>query len=176
MDTTEMEMILSDQTIAWNRDRQNLDKFDPQLEVRMLTEEAMEFFQARTYEHMLQEYADFIFVKDGTYAKYYGQGNPGLTMFQTGVEAFASLDKWCKGTETHMLKCLTDKAIKEGFFQDDIPKHIVFSRSCVVAANNAKPIKKIDGKVIKGDKHQDPLNDIERFINQKRQEAGLCSK
>lgn len=58
--------------IAWNRKRNKL-RFDPNLEMKMLSEEFNEFLMAETLPHMIQEFCDIQFVFGGTMAKYYAQ-------------------------------------------------------------------------------------------------------
>ena len=59
------------QIVRWNRERNGL-ALNIDTEVKMLTEEANEFFMAETKEDRLREVADFTFVWIGTLAKCLG--------------------------------------------------------------------------------------------------------
>lgn len=158
-----LSLDLKYRTVEWNRARGTLEVFDPMLELRMLTEEANEFYHAETYPHMLQELADFIFVADGTDAKYRAQKDQSITMFMTGAEAYETLSSWVSKTAYEMYLVLKGKAVACGVFSGDVIADLEYARSCVVTANESKPNKKVEGKVVKGDRI-DPLPLIEEYI------------
>lgn len=141
----------------WNFDRNNTN-FDMELEINMLAEEAQEFKEGvvdylnaikgidkeailNAKVEMVDAYADFAFVYQGTLFKALG------TMVDlSGV--LVTLD--------YMEAMLKDANIS--------PMVMDSAFDAVVAANEAKGTQKIDGKIQKGDDWVDPKARIRMYL------------
>jgi len=148
--------------VAWNRDRGLLKTFDPVLELRLLTEEAKEFFNAETFSHMLVEYADFVFVKTGTKAKRYCNSFPS-SFFKSDYANFKALMDWAEEVESEMISILASKAEREDF-KVDLETAIHLALSVVIDNNNKKGSEKVNGKVVKSDNQYKPEEVLEKLI------------
>jgi hypothetical protein len=150
--------------IKWNRERNLLDNFNPNLEAKMLSEEAREFFFASEVEHMLQEAADFIFVKTGTVAKYFAQESEGVQKLLTDYDHFKQLSDWMES----MIDCMVE-ILESKYVECNLPIHFVtsdlsFALRFVCEANEAKGKEKVDGKVVKGDTYVSPIKRIKKYL------------
>lgn len=154
-----MTKSITERIIKWNKARNGL-AFDPNLEMRMLSEEANEFYHAETFAHKLQEYADFLFVWEGTKAKYYSQKHKGMVNMLSGYEGFYKLRMWKFSIQSEMEKLLFDKLTHtERFIYTNM------ALDAVITANEAKTSEKDEnGKVIKGDNYVSPLSVIEAYL------------
>jgi len=150
-------------TVKWNRDRGLLDKFDPKLELKMLSEEAQEFYAAETLAHMLAEYADFLFVLDGTKAKFGSQVISSHIDIDLRVKTYNDIMSWAGKVMSDMHNCLS--SVLDGH-RHELNGLINMARSHVISCNNLKGLKKNeDGKIQKNDKHVDPKDLIEAELD-----------
>ena len=155
-----MEGIIN-QIIRWNRERNGL-ALNIDTEVKMLTEEANEFFMAETKEDRLREAADFVFVWRGTSAKCLSGRCKDWQSIMSRKGFFDCIRKWVDVVTDAMTEML----------EEDGTYHL-WPRvlEIVTKANLAKPkTKNVDGKVIKGDDYIDPIEEIKQLIK----EEGLC--
>jgi hypothetical protein len=137
----------------WNYNRDNIN-FDPELELRMLTEEAQEFkdgmlmlakadaessYDAAIVE-LVDAWCDYQFVMSGSIFKYLGSDIPfDWDSIRTQERyMFTILNKQLGIDEATLNICL----------------------DCVITANEAKGTKKIKGKIQKGDTWRDPKDTI----------------
>ena len=155
-----MEGIVN-QIIRWNRERNGLD-FNADTEVKMLTEEANEFFMAETKEDRLREAADFAFVWIGTAAKCLGGRCKDRKSLMLRKDFFDDIKEWVDVETEEMAEVM----------EEDGTYHLVpRALEIVTKANFAKPrTKNVDGKVIKGDDYIDPIEEIKQILK----EEGLC--
>ena len=159
-----MSTVIEERILRWNKERGFLDgNFDPNLELKMLSEELHEFMVAEEYAHMLQEAADFIFVAFGTAAKHNAVIFKSAAQFDLHMEGYSKLADWIKESTKTMHERLTEAA-PEGYhnlWSDHLSKAFLF----VTEANEAKPTTKDeDGKVIKGDDYVSPLARIREYL------------
>jgi hypothetical protein len=150
--------------IDWNRDRNSLI-FDPNMEIQMLSEEAREFMLATNLVDRLHEYCDFIFVAVGTFAKLVGDSSFGGVHPQSVLNArsFINLLKEFIQDNYHMMDqmLLGELAtIHNGYDYNDVRRIIDEALTIVVEANEAKPLTKTEGKVIKGPDYVSPRTQI----------------
>jgi len=149
--------------VNWNRERGLLDKgFDPLLEMKMLSEEAREFFLAETLEHKLAEYADFLFVQFGTEAKYYASLIESTTMFSMERDRFLQLQDWMYDTQESMYSTLASEFSLKG--REDLEECVRKALLIVIGCNNLKGTKTKDGKVVKNKEHINPVDKIAEVI------------
>ena len=155
-----MEGIVN-QITRWNRERNGL-ALNIDTEVKMLTEEANEFFMAETKEDRLREAADFKFVWIGTVAKCLGGCYKDWQSLMSRKGFFDYIKGWVDA-ETEVMT----KVLEEDGTYHLLPRVL----EIVTKANLAKPkTKNVDGKVIKGDDYVDPLEEIKQILK----EEGLC--
>jgi len=151
----------------WNYKRNNT-KFDPELETRMLAEEAQEFkdgmvqFMALEGQdevgevgeveiiaaivEMVDAWADYQFVMQGSIFKYLGYD----TKFDWDS---------IRTQERYMFNVLTKDC--------EIPAEVLdICLEAVIEANNAKGTKKVDGKIQKGYDWRDPKDTIRGILNE----------
>lgn len=161
--------MFKNEIVEWNRERGLLDKFDPALEIKMLSEEAREFYNAKTFEHKLCEYADFLFVREGTMAKYHCQTGQTTASFSFSRDAFVQLMEWTVEVQDNMLALLVEE------FENnidslsssrigDMTDCLSFALNAVVINNNLKGKTKVDGKVQKSPDQLDPVQRVKEFI------------
>lgn len=156
---------LIERVIKWNRDRGLLEKFDPALEIKMLSEEAKECQLAEEPAHALQEYCDFLFVGIGTEAKFRAQAYPSTMTFLLAQENHEVLFKWQEDTGEYLL------ARVEAMLPQQVPfgKAVKAALEIITEANEAKGKKKNkDGKVVKNTNHVDPLIKIREYLEDYR--------
>lgn len=141
--------------VEWNLARNDL-KFDPNLEIRMLSEEANEFFTAKTPADRLREYADFCFVEFGTIAKLAAKKYANIAQWQHEWVHSRDLFKWCEAQHASMQEIL----------REDQTLHLATEAIAIItAANQAKSAQKsADGKVVKGSSYSDPIEQIRNLI------------
>ena len=155
-----MEGIVN-QIVRWNRERNGL-AFNIDTEVKMLTEEANEFFMAETKEDRLREAADFKFVWVGTLAKCLGGRCKNELDFMSRKSFLEDIEAWADAEEEAMSEMLDEDGTRHM-----LPRAL----EIVTRANLAKPkTKNSDGKVIKGDDYVDPIEEIKQII----EEEGVC--
>ena len=155
-----MEGVVN-QIIRWNRERNGL-AFNIDTEVKMLTEEANEFFMAETKEDRLREAADFKFVWVGTLAKCLGGRCKNELDFMSRKSFFDDIKEWADSEE---------EAMSEVLEEDGTNYLLPRALEIVTKANLAKPkTENADGKVIKGVDYVDPIEEIKQII----EEEGLC--
>lgn len=153
--------MLKARTVKWNRDRGLLDKFDPKLELKMLSEEVKEFYLADSIPHRLAEYADFIFVLDGTKAKFACKLQRPFD-FDFELEGFKKILDWATILQRDMYELLVDSIDAS---RPEIAQMIAYARGCVVKCNELKGTKKKDGKVVKNKVHVDPTDMIREWLD-----------
>lgn len=150
-------------TVKWNRDRGLLNKFDPKLELKMLSEEAKEFYEAETIAHMLAEYADFQFVLDGTKAKFGSQVISSHIDIDLRVKTYNDIMSWAGKVMSDMHNCLS--SVLDGH-RHELNALINMARGHVISCNNLKGLKKNEeGKIQKNEKHVDPKDLIEAELD-----------
>jgi hypothetical protein len=177
-----MDPQIVERIIKWNYKRNQLN-FDPSLEVKMLSEEAREFYEAVALgdsAHILAEWADFHFVSYGTYAKYHAQPIESIVMFEVGVEKWEKLDAWIYNTseqldtilDGHFANMQTGQTVRSGGLNivqgnGGSLRHMKqVALETVTECNEAKGTRKNpDGKIEKGPKHQDPVELIRERLN-----------
>jgi hypothetical protein len=148
--------------VKWNQERGLLSKgFDPALELKMLSEEANEFYNADSFEHRLCEYADFKFVKAGTIAKNHAQTGLSITMFENFRARFVQLMEWSEEVEANMVSLLlSEKAFldRDGTLAGRRFEELVdLALTIVITNNDYKGGKKdADGKVVKAERQIKP--------------------
>ena len=154
--------------IKWNRDRGLLDKgFDPLLEMRMLSEEAREFYLADTFEQQLAEYADFLFVSYGSTAKYGANRPESVALFEVERKGYKILSEWMDEMIQEMHTVLESEysMIKLRFkTHKHLDTLINFALEIVINCNERKGKITIDGKVQKDENHIDPKNIIKEYL------------
>ena len=155
-----MEGIVN-KIVRWNRERNGL-ALNIDTEIKMLTEEANEFFMAETKADRLREAADFKFVWVGTLAKCLGGRCKNELDFMSRKSFLEDIEAWADAEEEAMAEML----------EEDGTRHMLpRAFEIVTRANLAKPkTKNSDGKVIKGDDYVDPIEEIKQLI----EEEGLC--
>lgn len=151
-------MTKTERIISWNKSRNGLE-FDPNLEVRLLSEEASEFYLANSYGHKLQEYADFLFVWEGTKAKFNATTYKSHVNFVKASRFFEEVKRWVNSLKTDMHNILLTMEPRKA--QDDIE----FAILAVIKANENKPNKKDKGgKIVKGENYISPLEVINTYL------------
>lgn len=160
MDHSHEGTTLQERIIEWNRMRNNLE-FDPSLEVRMLSEEASEYFMATDPAHKLQEAADFFFVFTGTQAKFRATKFETITLFSIAEKGWRQLEAWMQETKDDIVGDLSGILGK--------PKNkttwiITAALKIVTDANEAKPLAKEEGKTPKGEDYVSPLERIRKEL------------
>jgi len=144
------------QIARWNYKRNNTN-FDPELELRMLSEEAQEFkdgmlmyFEGNTSDRldaiieMIDAWADYQFVMQGSIFKYLGS-DKSFDWYSIKVQ------------EKYMYSILTDTLGLD-------PEMLNASLQAVIDANNAKGTEKVNGKIQKGPDWVDPKATIKQFL------------
>ena len=150
-----------ERVIKWNRDRGLLGTFDPNLERKMLSEEAREFYLAETLEHKLAEYADFLFVLEGTKAKYIC--NSGINNeFFNAYEVYKGIERWASDLIQEMDSVLQSMYVMLGSNK----RHNDVALACRVVCdcNELKGVEKISGKIVKGVNYVNPVTVISKLI------------
>ena len=160
-------MNLNHLIVKWNQERGLLNKgFDPALELKMLSEEANEFYNAYSFEHRLCEYADFKFVKAGTIAKNHAQVGLSTTMFENHRERFIQMMEWAEEVEDNMFYLLlTEYRASDRLFTMGFEALVNLALATVIANNNLKgKNKNADGKVIKAENQKSPEYILKELI------------
>lgn len=154
-------------TVKWNRDRGLLDNYDPSLELRMLSEEAKEFYAAETLAHMLAEYADFQFVLDGTKAKFGSQVISSHIDIDLRVKTYNDIMSWAGKVMADMYNCLSSVLDEHRHgHRHELDGLINMASSHVISCNNLKGLKKDEeGKIQKDENHVDPKDLIEAELD-----------
>ena len=150
-------------TIKWNRDRGLLNNFDPKLELKMMSEEAAEFYAAETPAHMLAEYADFQFVLDGSKAKFGSQVIESHLDLDLRVKIYNDMMTWASKVQSDMRSCLAS------VFQpnpSEVNRLIDMARGLVIKCNFMKGEKKnAEGKIVKNEEHINPTDLIQAELD-----------
>jgi NTP pyrophosphatase (non-canonical NTP hydrolase) len=160
-----MDKPVGERIVQWNWERNGL-QFDPSLEIKLLSEEAHEFYEALASgdsAHILAEWADFYFVAYGTYAKYHAQPIDSIVMFEVGAEKWKKLDTWMTEVGEQM-----DHILDEHFA--DHPGSVRTMKQValetVTECNELKgTTKNADGKVVKGKNHKNPVELIRERLS-----------
>jgi hypothetical protein len=155
---------------AWNHDR-DCNEFDPVLESRMLIEEYHEVLTAPTCADILQEYADMLFVFQGTkYKLYQSDYYPNL------LEEFHLIINAADGYIRHAMHII-DERFLEYYGLEELPEDInelhLASLDAVITANELKPTERVNGKIVKGDKYVSPRAKIEELVEAWERKHGL---
>ena len=154
--------------VKWNRERGLLKTFDPQLELRMLSEEAAEFYAAETFEHRLVEFADFQFVKSGTIAKNHAQKIESPTVFGMSRSHFIELMEWAEEVEANMVSQLSGEyqAMAANGTQPTYELHTVLTIALAVVIDNNefKGKKTVGGKVVKSPDQKKPEVELKEIL------------
>jgi len=158
-----MDSDIKVRIVKWNRDRGLLGGFDPAFELKMLSEEANEFYAAESLAHMMAEYCDFLFVSGGTKAKYYSQKLESLSLFSLAREGWVELQDWINEVRDDMAILLYNKFNYK--YEDGYDDAVYFAMNTVIANNELKGSKKINGKIVKSANHIDPVITIEKYLN-----------
>lgn len=146
--------------IEWNRERNDL-AFDPRLEVKMLSEEAREFFTAPNVVERLREYADFMFVWTGTQAKYFAR--KCVSPLELHSKDFQELREWAENTKEFMEDVLRG----ELNYPPNFYKILNEALKAVTAANQAKGTEKdAFGKIKKGPNYISPTETIQKLLEE----------
>lgn len=158
--------MFKNEIIEWNRERGLLDNFDPELEIKMLSEESREFYKAGAFAHKLCEYADFLFVREGTMAKYHCQIGQTTASFSFGRDAFVQLMEWTEEVQDNMLACLVEAYDLEKLHDriSGFEQCVYLALSFVVENNKSKGKKTDGGKVIKIKDHIRPEVLLKEFL------------
>lgn len=149
-------------TVKWNRDRELLNLYDPKLELKMLSEEAKEFYEAETLAHMLAEYADFLFVLDGTKAKFGSQLITSHIDIDMRLSIYGHILDWADVVKQDIESCLASAL---GGNYHEIGGLVSMARGHVIACNNLKGMKKEGGKIVKNKEHVDPVDLIQMDLD-----------
>ena len=151
--------MLKELTVAWNRDRGLLEHFDPKLELKMLSEEAKEFYEAETLAHKLAEYADFQFVLDGTKAKFGSQIIESHLDLDLRMQTYKDMMSWASNIQIDMRSCLLSMIEP---YKENLNGLVDMARRIVIRNNGMKGKKKnADGKVVKCEHQLDPKDVIQ---------------
>lgn len=148
--------------VKWNRDRGLLDNYDPSLELRMLSEEAREFYMAETLAQMLAEKADFEFVLHGTKAKFGSQRLSSHIDMPLYIETYTNIIDWAEIVAKDMDRCL-ESAL--GPMCHEISGLIRIALDVVIQCNNLKGKNKSEGKIIKIENPPDPVDLIQEQLD-----------
>lgn len=148
--------------VKWNRDRGLLDNYDPSLELRMLSEEAREFYMAETLAHMLAERADFEFVLYGTQAKFGSQKISSHVDMPLYTSTYTDIIDWAEAVAEDMDRCL-ESAL--GPMCHETAGLIRLALDVVVQCNNRKGKNKSAGKVVKIENPPDPVALIQEQLD-----------
>ena len=148
--------------VKWNRDRGLLDNYDPSLELRMLSEEAREFYMAETLAHMLAERADFEFVLHGTKAKFGSQKLSSHIDMPLYMDTYTDIVDWAEVVAEDMDRCL-ESAL--GPMCHEIAGLIRLALDVVVQCNNRKGKNKSEGKIVKIENPPDPVALIQEQLD-----------
>ena len=158
-----MEITSTIKEIAdWNMARNNLI-LDTGLEESMLEEEFNEFIVAETIEDMVDAYADFTYVLEGSRAKYLSCGVPLPEM----VTWWERVEDWATQCNNYMFQVLLEHFYKTWGMEEDEVEHLMSDvLHVVIEANKAKTEDKdIKGKVVKGTEWVDPSLVITEVIS-----------
>lgn len=153
--------MLKEMIIKWNRDRGLLETFDPDLERRMLSEEAREFYMADTFPKKLAEYSDFVFVLEGTKAKYGCNAGTKTESFNS-YEEYKELMAWAKNLQDEMFIILDRIRFRANL--KNIGDIMTLSLTYVCECNELKGLDKSNGKIVKNADYIDPATLIAKRI------------
>lgn len=164
----DMQPSLERRIIAWNRDRNGL-KFDMDLELKMLKEEAQEFFESTTFYNMLREYSDFRFVWTGSQAKHLAASAPNnVTAFTMQREQWAEVQAYARDVLSQMFNILLEQFFVFGVDHTElIHKLLEDCLEAVVSANENKGTERDEnGKVKKGPNYVAPDKRIQDILRE----------
>ena len=151
--------MLKELTVKWNRDRGLLENFDPKLELKMLSEEAAEFYAAETLAHKLAEYADFQFVLDGTKAKFGSQIIESHLDLDLRIQTYKDMMSWASTVQSDMRSCLLCMVDP---YNENLNGLVDMARRIVIRNNGMKGKERdSDGKVVKCEHQLDPKDYIQ---------------
>ena len=146
----------------WNMARNSLI-LDTGLEESMLEEEFNEFIVAETIEDMVDAYADFTYVLEGSRVKYLTCGVPLPEI----VTWWKKVEEWSSQCNSYMFQVILEHCFKTWGMDEDKVEHLMSDvLHVVIEANKAKTEDKdSEGKVIKGDEWVNPSLTITEVIN-----------
>lgn len=149
--------------IKWNRERGLLPEFDPALHLKHLSQEAQEFYMAETLAHKLAEYSDFMFFLEGIKARWGCVVFTSTYDFEVQHKGFNMLLDWADDKLSFMQEVLEDMLAAQGKITL-LSKALHIAMTVVCECNELKPKKTVNGKIVKGDKHVDPVNEIRKRL------------
>jgi hypothetical protein len=146
----------------WNMTRNNLI-LARGLEESMLEEEFNEFVVAETIEDMVDAYADFTYVLEGSRVKYLTCGVPLPEM----IAWWERVEDWSSQCNSYMFQVILEHCFKTWGMDEDQVEHLMSDvLHVVIEANKAKAGEKdANGKVLKGEKWVNPSLTITEVIN-----------
>lgn len=148
--------------LAWNRERGLLESFDPNLSMRLLCEEAKEFFNAESLVDMLCEYADFHFVLEG-YRSIRSCSPLSSVSLPSTVKGIEALESWCLATDNHMLHILRSRYGRDYFSR--MENDIEAAKMAVCICNEQKSSEKKEGKIVKAANQRKPQTLICTYLH-----------
>ncbi len=146
----------------WNMARNNLI-LDTGLEESMLEEEFNEFVVAETLEDMVDAYADFTYVLEGSRVKYLAGGTPHPET-ETWWERVTA---WSSECNSYMFQVILEHCFKTWGIDEDKVEHLMSDVLHVVIEANKAKSGEMDssGKILKGDAWVNPTLTIVEVIN-----------
>lgn len=164
MSNSNQQEGISSRIIKWNKKRNGLD-YNPQLEAKMLSEEANEFYMADTFIDRVDAYCDFQFVAIGTQAKIKAErAYDSNTLLGSFNSDFNDFSEYIDSTEYQMLHILREDWERMGLYIS-LQQYLDKSLEIVLEANEAKGTTKgADGKVLKGEDYKKPEDSLEELL------------
>ena len=159
------------QIITWNLNRGLLGSFDPALSMKLLSEEAKEFFTATTIPEMLCEYADFWFVWHGY--KAISACDPIQPVgLQVAVTSMNMLDDWALKVNNTMFERLHSAYLNK--YGEDVDLYRLLmddanaAMAFVIECNNQKSSEtNEDGKIVKAENQRKPAPITEEYLEKR---------
>lgn len=170
--TTTTTLSPTQRILQWNKKRNNL-KYDIDLETKMLTEEANEFFVAETLVDRLDAFADFAFVAIGTAMKYMAVKHKDFHNLDIDKADFEALSEYINTVQSQMGTMLYEEvsALKTSMLYEDengdtdLSKLLEDVLLIVISANEAKGFElNADGKVMKPEGFVKPEAQIDNLL------------
>ena len=152
--------------IAWNLEQNGLN-LDPSLEIKMLSEEANEFFLATSTVDRLDAVADFYYVADGTLSKMYAMPMEDLDELSWWIEAKEMLSSYITDTKNALVNTLKMELINEYKINDDSFVEIMSQAYDIVINANEQKLccdKDEDGKTIKPKGFIPPQDSLKKLL------------
>jgi len=165
-----VKRMFAERVAEWNRSRGLLEQgFDPQLEIWMLTEEAREFVLAEDKYQKLQEAADFLFVFNGTEAKFYAETFVSYGALETATQGFYCIQDWVSHVHAYHRNVIAELFFPNGstFGGSTVVDLLEIALDEVIKANERKPKDTVSGKIIKGPDYESPLPQIKARVEER---------